>query len=77
VAWQQIEGETILLDLAASTYLGVNGAGTVLWPGLVEGCTREELVSRMCDAYDVDRAQAAVDVKAFLAECRGRGFLEP
>ena len=77
MAWQRIEGETILLNLAASTYLGVNGSGTVLWPGLVEGCTREQLVSRMCDTYGVDRAQATADVTAFLAECRDRGFLEP
>lgn len=75
--WQRIDGETILLDLASSTYLGVNGSGSVLWPALVEGCTRDHLVTQLSHAYDLDPARAAADVEAFLADCRDRGYLEP
>lgn len=76
VAFQQVEGETILLDLAASTYLGVNHSGSVLWPALADGATREELVARLQETYDVTQDQAAADVDAFLQSCRDRGFFE-
>ena len=76
VAWQQVDGETILLDLEASTYLGINHSGSVLWPALVDGATREDLVTRLRETYDVPEHEAAMDVDAFLRTCRERGFLE-
>ncbi|MGH3870109.1 MAG: PqqD family protein [Pseudonocardiaceae bacterium] len=76
VAWQQVDGETIMLDLAASTYLGVNHSGSVLWPALVDGSTREDLVVCLCETYDVSEEKAAVDVDVFLRTCQERGFLE-
>lgn len=76
VAWQQVDGETILLDLAASTYLGINQSGSVLWPALVDGSTRQDLVTRLCKTYDVTKDEAAVDVDAFVRTCYERGFLE-
>lgn len=76
VAWQQVDGETILLDLEASTYLGINHSGSVLWPALVDGSTRQELVTRLRQSYDVTEDEAAMDVDAFLCTCRERGFLE-
>jgi hypothetical protein len=75
VAWQQIDGETILLDLAASAYLGANPSGSVLWSALAEGTTREELVERLCGTFDVAEDRAGPDVDAFLRVCRDRGFL--
>jgi hypothetical protein len=75
VAWQHVDGETILLDLAASAYLGANPSGSALWSALAEGATREELVERLCETFDVTKDRAAPDVDAFLRACRDRGFL--
>jgi hypothetical protein len=75
VAWQQVDGETILLDLTASAYLGANPSGSALWSALAEGATREELVERLCETFDVTKDRAAPDVDAFLRACRDRGFL--
>jgi hypothetical protein len=75
VAWQQVDGETILLDLAASAYLGANPSGSVLWSTLAGGATREELVERLCETFNVTEDQAGPDVDAFLRACRERGFL--
>lgn len=76
VAWQQVEGETILLDVATSTYLGVNRSGSALWPALADGATRAELVARLRAAYQVTEEQAGADVDEFLRVCRDRGLLE-
>lgn len=75
VTWRQLGGETILLDLAASAYLGANPSGSVLWSALAEGATREELVERLCETFDVTEDRAGRDVDAFLRACRDRGFL--
>ena len=76
VAWQEIDGETILLDLEASTYLGANPSGSVLWAALAEGATVKTLVERLCTTFDVAEDRAAQDVDAFLGTCEERGYLD-
>ena len=75
VAWQQVDGESILLDLKESAYLGANPSGSALWSALADGATREELVERLCETFDVTEDRAGRDVDAFLRACGDRGFL--
>lgn len=76
VAWQQVDDETILLDLKNSRYIGVNSSGSVLWPALVAGTTPGALVERLRREFDLSEAQAVADVDAFLSECAGRELLD-
>jgi hypothetical protein len=73
--WQQVDGETILLDLTASSYLGVNRSGTLLWSALAEGTTRDELIRHLTNTFDIAEDQAGADVDAFLEDCRTRDLL--
>ena len=75
VAWQEIDGETVLLDVATSCYLGVNPSGTLLWSALAAGATRGELVERLRRQFEITEAQAAADVDHFLADCARRNLL--
>jgi hypothetical protein len=74
--WREIEGEIVALDGRAAEYLAVNRTGAVLWPCLLAGSTREELVARLTESFDVDEASAERDVDAFLETLRERGLLE-
>lgn len=74
--WREIGSQTIVLDLEASRYLGVNPTGTVLWEALVEGATRDQLLAQLRRSFDVDEERANDDVAAFLRECSRRGWLE-
>jgi hypothetical protein len=76
-SWREIDGETILLDLDSSKYLGLNRAGTVLWPAIVHGASRDELVARLMAEFDLESDRAERDVDAFIAACRERRLLEP
>ncbi|MEA2828067.1 MAG: hypothetical protein QOG43_2506 [Actinomycetota bacterium] len=76
VAWREIDGEVVLLDLKASVYISVNATGTVLWKLLAPGATRSELIGGLMSTFGVDEGQAAVDVDAFVASCRERRLLE-
>jgi PqqD family protein of HPr-rel-A system len=75
LTWQLAGEEVVVLDLAGSTYLKLNGSGRVLWERLAEPSTERELVACLMEAYDIDEARAAADVAGFLADLRARGLV--
>lgn len=77
VQWRYAEGDEIVaLDLSDSVYLAINQSGGRLWPALVEGATREDLVATLVDAYGISEDEAARDVDAFVASLDERDLLE-
>ena len=76
-SWREIDGETIMLDLDSSKYLGVNRSGTLLWSAIVHGSSRSELIDQLIAEFDLDSERAAADVDSFIAACRERNLLEP
>lgn len=74
--WREMEGQTVMLHLESSMYLGLNRTGSSLWPLIAEGTTVQALVDRLVQDYDVSAEQASSDVDAFLATCRGHDLLQ-
>lgn len=75
VAWREVEGEVLLLNLHTSRYFTVNASAAVLWRTLDGGATRDELVNALIDEFDLPREQAATDVDAFVAHARQNGLV--
>ena len=75
VAWREVDGELIAVDLPRSTYLGANPSGTLLWSRLANGATRVELAQALVDAYGIDAERAPGDVDAFLRDLSARRLL--
>lgn len=75
IAWKEVDGEVLLLDVATSTYFSMNGSASVLWHQLADGTTEVGLVRTLVDEYGIDADQARADVAAFLADCSARGLL--
>lgn len=75
--WREVAGETVVLVLQSSLYLGVNEAGSVLWPAMVEGTTADQLAGALQARFQLTDEQARADVAAFVAACRDQGLLEP
>ena len=73
--WREVEGEIVALDLRRSQYLAINPSGAALWPALLEGASREELVERLCAEAGIDREAAGPDVDAFLAQLADHDLL--
>lgn len=76
LVWREVGDELVLLDTATSQYFSVNRTGAVLWPFLLEGCQRSQLVEVLRAKFEVDRAQAAQDTDHFLAMMREKGMLQ-
>ena len=74
--WREVEGDVVALDLRSKTYLAVNRTGAALWPALISGADREELLARLLRTFSVSRDQAAADLDAFLAELTEQDLLE-
>lgn len=76
LAWQVVDGEVVVLDPAASAYLGVNDTGAVLWPLVASGATQTELAGVLEDRFMVGTEQACSDVSAFVARLRTLALIE-
>lgn len=76
VEWREVEGELIALDVQASAYFAVNRTGASIWPALVDGATRDELIATLTERFGIDHDTAARDLDAFLGQVAERGLLE-
>jgi hypothetical protein len=75
LAWREIEGEVVVLDLRQSHYLNLNPTGSLLWLMLADGATERQLLDKLVEEFDVEERTARDDVAVFLASCRENGLL--
>jgi len=76
LAWRQAGDETVVLDLAASVFHGLNASGALLWEQLADWTTAGEMAGMLVSSYGLPPALAAEDVARFLEECIGAGLVE-
>ena len=74
--FQELSGETVLLELSRGVYYGLDEIGTRIWNLLAEGRSLEETVDVLVEEYDVDRARGAADVLRLVGELEERRLLE-
>lgn len=68
---QQVGGQWVAVATgsAAVEFSGIvklNDTAALAWKGVEEGLSREQIVARVVESYDVDEQQAGNDVDAFL-----------
>ena len=76
VEWQRVDDEVVVLDLASSSYLGVNDTGAALWPLVAAGTTEARLVEELTRRFPVAAEQARAVVGAFVARLRSLTLLD-
>lgn len=75
IEWTEVEDAVVILDLRDSSYFSLNKTGAALWPVLVEGSTREQLITRLTERFAVDETTASRDVAAFIGSLAEHGLL--
>ena len=63
-------GEGILVDLNTKKYFQLNETGTLVWRGLEQNRTLEEIVGEITAAYDVTPEHASESVRKLLDNLR-------
>lgn len=74
VAWQVIDGEAVIIDLASGVTIGLNPSGTFIWTRLLEHdatAAAEALVSE----YGIASEEAVADVAELIATLRERNLV--
>lgn len=66
VLMQKVADEAVLLDLGSQCYFGLDEVGTLIWEGLGENKTEDEIVGQIVQEFDVSKEVAARDVRDFL-----------
>ncbi len=76
MAWQVIDGGTILLNIAGKELMGLNDVGGFVWH-LIDG-TRSiaQIAQAVAAEFDVVREVVEADVRAFCEELTGLGALD-
>lgn len=72
---QEVNGETVLLDLEGESYFGLNEVGTRIWQLLQEETTIEDTLNTLSDEYDVSRQQLECDVGDLLDKLADAGLV--
>lgn len=62
----ELDGETVILDIAAGVYSGLDQVGTTIWNEVENPVTVSHLIDIMMDQYDVSRSRCTGDLCDFL-----------
>ena len=76
VLFQEVSGETVLLDLDSEQYFGLDEVGTRIWALLNEGQGVAAIVETLLTEYEVEREQLEADVRELLAALLDAGLIE-
>jgi hypothetical protein len=71
-----VEGEAVLLDLHGKRLLGLNAAGSYVFPLLDGDRTVAGLAASLAERFGIEVERAEADLRLFLGELARRGFVE-
>jgi hypothetical protein len=82
VVSRQIEGELIIVPIRRgvgdlNSLYTLNSVGSILWEYMTEGHTVPEMVSRVCDEFEVTATQAQADIHDFLDSMLQEKLIQP
>ncbi|MCL7959679.1 MAG: PqqD family protein [marine benthic group bacterium] len=73
--WSGLGEEVVILDLASSSYLGLDDVAAAVWGALAEPRTVGELEALLSAGYEVDPAELSRDLRSFLTDLIDRGLV--
>ena len=72
---QEVDGETVILDLESESYFGLDEVGTRIWQLLNEGSNLQTVFDILLGEYDVDEKQLEKDIKDHVARLVEAGLI--
>ena len=75
VVARDLAGEAILLDLATSTYFGLDAVGARIWRLLGEHRSSDAIVPLLLQEYEVDERQLRLDLDKLMRQLLAKRLL--
>ncbi len=72
---QEVDGETVLLDLKSESYFGLDEVGTRIWQLLNDGSDLRSIFDTLHDEYDVGEKQLKKDLQDHLTQLVEAGLI--
>lgn len=78
---REVAGQSIVIALGDATkifngMIKLNETGRIIWDMIADGKEKEDIVARIVDEYDIDRATVENDVSSFINTLQGANILE-
>ncbi len=74
LAWQVIDGEAVVIDLARGRTLGLNPVASFIW-SLLPDHDEAAIAEALFRSFDVDLETARADVREFVQSLREQGLV--
>lgn len=71
----ELDGETVILDMASGLYHGLNKVGNSIWNLVEEAKSFEQILKALIEEYEVDRETCAKDLVEFLKTMTKEGLI--
>ncbi|MFH1904698.1 MAG: PqqD family protein [bacterium] len=75
VAWRDLDGEAVILDLKTDTYFSLDEIGTQIWNRMIEKSEIKDIVSLITREYDVPAKEAERDAKELISSLKKTGLI--
>jgi hypothetical protein len=72
---QELDGETVLLDLASDSFFGLDAVSTRVWQLLQDGAEPGEIVDSLLEEYEVGREVLERDISELLGQLEQSGLI--
>lgn len=76
VLFQDVSGETVLLDMDSEQYFGLDEVGTRIWAMLNQGRAAGQIVDMLLEEYEVERVSLEADVHELLTGLLEAGLIK-
>lgn len=75
-AWNEIDGELVIVSSGRGTISALNGVGAEVWAMCEGRTTLPEIVADICERFEASREVAEPDVMAFLEAMLAQGLIQ-
>ena len=72
---QEVNGETVILDLNSESYFGLDEVGTRIWQLLQEHGNVQKVFDNMLEEFDVDADQLEKDLNELVDKLEEAGLI--
>lgn len=74
--FQEMEGETVFLEMDSGEYYGIDDVGTRMWKALTDCGDVEAAVARLLTEFDVEEARLRADLAVLIEQMRAAGLVK-
>jgi hypothetical protein len=75
VLLQEVQGESVLLNLTSGNYFGLNEVGTRMWKACTSSASLREAAEVLLGEYDVERERLCRDIQNLIEQLVEHGLL--